>query len=502
MEFTQEQFEALKERNIKCLAKTLFPNIRAAQNLTYSQLDVVRKIAFSEVKRLNLSAFTRWGKTQCVAIGVAIYILLNNNKKVKFIGPTNEQAGLIRDYMSELIIDCEFLSALVDLDVSGVQRLKKETSKNRLTFKNGCEYRIISAHGKGFAAMGHGGDLIIMDEAALISREAYAKITRMLGDDPEKAVLIELYNPWDRNTKAFDHSISPRFERIEIGWKLGIKEGRTTQAFIDEMAEEFGGKDTIEFQVLYESRFPDESKDSIHSLKMLKYAEDISFDFLQELAELRAKLLDDDLKSDEIKKVKAEIAKFVKIVSCDPADQGIDKTVIMWGIQKGNRKEFIGIYSESKSDPMILTGKILHITKRFIGKSVKGLIKIDVIGIGSGPVSRCKEVLSEWGLSNIRVISCHNGQSAINDEEFKNKKAENNFRLRDLFNERLISLKQIKEKHPKEFLKFKLQMLSMKWKYTSTSTKIIVGPDKSPDYNDAGVYFSWEDKSTLAWGFV
>jgi len=502
MEFTQEQFEALKERNAKCLAKTLFPNIRAAQNLTPSQIDLVRKIAFSEVKRLNLSAYTRWGKTQCVAIGVAIYILINRNKKVKFIGPTNEQAGLIRDYMSELIIDCEFLSALVDLDVSGVQRLKKETSKSRLTFKNGCEYRIISAHGKGFAAMGHGGDLIIMDEAALISREAYAKIVRMLGDDPEDAVLIELYNPWDRNTKAFDHSESPRFDRIQIGWEIGVAEGRTTQAFIDEMAEEFGGKETIEFLVLYDSRFPDESKDSIHSLKMIKYAEEISFNFLQELAELRAKLLDDDLKPDEINDVKEEIAKFIKIVSCDPADQGIDETVIMWGIQKGNRKEYLGIYSEPKSDPMMLTGKILHISKRFIGRSVRGLIKIDVIGIGSGPVSRCKEVLGEWDLTNIRVISCHSGQTAINNEEFKNKKAENNFRLRDCFNDRLISLKQIKEKHPKEFHKFKLQMLSMKWKYTSTATKIIVDPDKSPDYNDAAVYFGWEDKSTMVWGFV
>ncbi|MDI3476913.1 MAG: Terminase large subunit, T4likevirus-type, N-terminal [Thermoanaerobacterium sp.] len=496
-----ECFESRNIADIKALVKWLFPKIKAAQNITDTQAYIVKRVAFSEVRRLSISAYTRYGKTQTIAIAVALYVLLNENKRIKFIGPAADPAGILRNYMTELILNSRggILLNLADLDKSGYDRIKKEASRNRMTFKNGCEYRVISAHGQGFAAMGHGGDLIVMDEAALISREAYAKITRMLGDDPENSTLVELYNPWDRDTKAFDHSINPSFERIRITWRDGVREGRTTEEFIEEQKKDIT---PIEFTVLYESEFPEESEDSLYSLKSIETAETISFGFEKEINELLNKIeIAKKQNETEYIKFKKELDRYKKIISCDPADKGLDFSVIMWGIAKDNKFfEVLGIYSEPKTESMNLVGKIIAKAKEFIGRDIKGEIKIDKIGIGTGAESRLKEIKNEENLENIRVVGCHYGESAMNKDIYLNKKAENNFRLRKLFEEKQISLSKLKN-NP-NYHKLKTELLSMKWEITSNEKRKIIDPEKSPDFNDALVYFVWKDKKELTFDFI
>lgn len=499
MQIQKELKEVLANHDAKFLAKQLFPNVPAAQNLTPHQALIVRKIAFSESRRLNISAYTRYGKTQCVAIGIAIFILLNEHKRIKFIGPEREQAGLIRDYMSELILDCQLLLDIAEIEATGASRLKKEASRTRLTFTNGCEYRVISAHGKGFASMGHGGDVIVMDECALISRESYAKITRMLGDDPENSILIELYNPWDRDTKAYDHSINPRFERIEIDYKIGIKEGRTTEEFIEEQKEDIT---PLEFCVLYESKFPDESEDSLYRLSKIEQAEKAECTFETDLLEIE-KIINnpEKYKEPELKHAKQELKKYKRVISCDPADKGMDWTVIYWGIQYENKYQLIGYYSEPKSESMNIVGRIYKKVQTFIGKTVSGKINIDRIGIGAGPLSRLRELIRDNQYRNVTVIGCHFGESPIQKDtlknkkaDFMNKKAENYFRNSEIFNTGLISIPQIRD--------LKAQLLSMKWELTSSALKRIVDPDKSPDYADALCYFTWKDNQDFVFGFA
>lgn len=491
----------LRERSIKqtqVFVKWLFPRVKAAQNLSYYQAYIVKRIAFSEVKRMSISAYTRYGKSQTVAIAVAIYIMINEGKKVKFIGPTDDQAGIIKDYMSELLLGSKdnILLNMAELTAKGPARIKAEASQKRMTFTNGCEYRVVTAHGKGFAGMGHGGDLIIMDEAALISRESYAKITRMLGDDPENAALIELFNPWDRDTKAFDHSISQRFERIRIDYRIGLQEGRTTEDFIEEQREDIT---PLEFQVLYESRFPDESEDALHSLENIENSENTEFGFIDKVKRIISKLKDKNIRENEYKRLKDELNRFKFILSCDPADKGLDYTVIMWGISKDDTKyEIMGIYSEAKSDPMQVVAKIMSIIKKHsIG--IKTEIKIDEIGIGTGPLSRIREIRDELRLKDIKITGCHYGEKAMQSTEFLNKKAENNFRLRHLFSQNAIALKKIS--NTENYLKLKSELLKIKWIMTSAQKKKIKDPDKSPDYSDALVYFCWRGKK-LTFDFI
>ena len=138
---------------------------------------LVRKITFLETDkkafRLSVVAMTRWGKSQCVAIGIALRILHRKGMHVLFIGPKKEQAGILRDYMSDLVMESPELLQKSDFHGSSERRLDKEVSKNKVTFQDKSEYRVFTAHGTGEGLMGFGvgkgGGIIVKDEATLIS---------------------------------------------------------------------------------------------------------------------------------------------------------------------------------------------------------------------------------------------------------------------------------------------------------------------------------------------
>jgi hypothetical protein len=256
--------DSFREKNVKFLSKALFDI-----DLTDGQEAIVRQIAFSEHRRICISAMTRYGKTLCVSLGIALYILLNKDKRICIIGPQKEQAEVVKDYLSVLITTCPMLLAVAEITASGPLRLDKEASKKRLTFKNGCEYEVFSAEGDANRLMGHGGDVVIVDEACLIDFEVYGKIMRMLGDDASGSILIELFNPWDRSTKAFEHWNDPIYFKLKIPWQQAVREGRTTAEFVEEQRKELT---SLQFTVLYDSEFPDKAEDAVHTLTDIQKA--------------------------------------------------------------------------------------------------------------------------------------------------------------------------------------------------------------------------------------
>lgn len=488
MERSEILDKAIRDKNVKLLCEMYFGDI-----LTDRQAEIVRKIAFQEHKRMCICAMTRWGKSFCVTRGIALYIIFNQNKKIAFIAPQKEQAEILMNYMTELILNCPTFLQLADIDVTGPERMKKEISKRRMTFKNGCEYRIFSAHGDANRLMGFGADFVVKDESCLIREEVVnAKIMRMLGDNPDKGILIELFNPWDRDNKTFEHWTDPDFYKVHISWQIALEEGRTTQAFIDEQKKELT---PLEFTVLYDSEFPEEAEDSIFNLSKLEISRNLDFEFDNELEEIEKKMeFPHKMTEYQYESLKRELKQYKKIIACDPADMGRDHTVILWGIQKDNKIQVMGHYSEAKSESMAIVGKIMEIAKTFLGKKVKGEIHIDKVGIGTGPLSRLKEIIAEENLENIRVKGCHFGEQADKKEIYFNKKAENYFRLQALFNEGLIQIIDHRDltKH----------LLAMKWELSSTMKKKVVDPeDYSPDWADALVYLTWKE-SELAFGFI
>ena len=450
-ELPKEVLEDIANKDAKRLALGLF-----GYDLTPKQCKIVRKIAFAEHKRMCVSAMTRYGKSQCVAIGVCIYILCNENKKIALIGPKKEQADILRGYIVELILKCPYLLEIAEISVEGADRIKKEASRSRMTFRNGCEYRVFSAHGDANRLMGFGANFIIRDEACLISEEANVKIMRMLGDDAENSVLIDLFNPWSRDNKAYDHWIDPKYHKIHIDYKIALEEGRTTELFIEEMRNELT---PIEFCVLYLSDFPEESEDSLFNYAKIMEA---------------------------VNKDLGPMARKTKVMGCDIAAMGLDRTVIMKAYYDGNAYNVFDIYSEAKSPPGTLVGKIIHLADEFDKEKnilFADEVYIDCIGVGSdvygGVAKNIKSITT--------TIPAHFGKSATKDKRFKNKKAEMYFRLSKIFNAGLISIPENKT--------LIRELLSMKFEYDDTGKMKIIDPEKSPDFADALVYTTWRNES-------
>ena len=438
--------KVLKQKNVKVLCKWLFPNNDPACNLTPTQQDIVRIIAFSEHRRVAINCYTRYGKTQCVALGVCIYVLLNPKKKVALIGPKEAQANIIRNYIAELMTSSKILSDLVDFEKSGgVERLKREVSRKRITFKNGCELRTLSAEGEANRLMGFGADLVIRDEAALISEEASSRIARMLGDSSDSSVLVDLSNPWNMNNKYYDHWVNPNYHTIHVPWQVGVEEGRITEDFVDEMREELT---TMQFTVLYDSEFPQEAEDQLISYAKIKEAINKFSDFKRK----------DDV-----------------ILSCDPADKGADWTCIMMGWRYKTHYLVREIFSESKSENTKIAGRLLSMREKHLAT----VINIDPIGVGTGVLS----MVNEGAPRSCKVNACHYGKKSSKPTLFANMKAEKMWRLKKLFDEGLISI-------PDDPTLIK-ELISMRWEHTSSGKVKIIDPSKSPNHVDALVYLTW-----------
>lgn len=438
-------------------------------DLTPTQIEIVRDIAYSLNNRVVISCLTRYGKSYCVSIGVLLYILFNTKKRVLLISPTLDQTKIIRNYISEFISKSSLFNQLICISSVGVDRIKNEVSKKRITFKNDCELTILSAEGTATRLMGWGGDLVILDESALIDYEVYrSRISRMLGDNKD-SVLIEIGNPWDRLNQMWEHWLDPKFKKYHVDCNTALKEGRIDPVFLEEQRALLT---PLEFEVLYNANFPEEAVDGLFTYKKV-------------IAAVNRKVIYPNEKA-------------TTIISCDVADKGIDKTVIIVGRELDGKYQVDEIYSENKSENMQVAGKIIDYANT---KNAKRIF-IDTIGVGVGVVSRVREVIG----GSVDVIACHFGEGAgikgdenkpttyeMNDERksdstskrMLNRKAEQYFRLKEIFDEGLISIPNNQQ--------LITELMKMRFEFSSSGKLKIIDPEeKSPDFADALCYFIWK----------
>lgn len=475
--------EALKEKNIKAIVKYFFPFEGKELDLTPIQLDMVRTIAFAEKKRICINAMTRYGKSLCVSLAICIYILLHPNRKIALIAPQKEQAEILRNYLAEFIVSSPVMNEVVDFDNRGVgiASMKKQASRIRQTFKNGCEYRVFSAEGEANRLMGFGvNGIVVKDEACLIDYRAEAKISRMLGDAPDDTILVELANPWKMGCRYYEDWVSGRFHKFHISWETALEEGRTTSKFIEEQRDSLT---PLEFTVLYESDFPEEADDAVFNLRKIKNAQELDFEFKE----------------------------FRTIISCDVADKGLDKTVIYKGKAFNDHYKVEDIYTEDKSENMKVAGKLNSIIQEAVDRNESVMVNIDCIGIGTGVVSRVKEFVDEQEFEDVIVNACHFGEGVGSkgsemlptkgnrvserihtdpSKRFLNKKAQQYFRLRSLFEDEKICI-------PDDG-RIVSELVRISWEWNSSAKIKIIDPEeKSPDFSDALVYFVWKTEDDV-----
>jgi len=393
-----------------------------------------------------------------------------------------EQTKIMRNYIAEFLIGSPMVK-LLDIDATGLERLKSEVSKQRLTFKNGCSLTILSGEGDALRLMGHGAELLVLDESSLISDLVYrARISRMLGASAD-SMMVEIGNPWSRDNHMYRHWINPNFKIIHIDASTALKEGRITQAFLDDQKEELT---PFEYGVLYDANWPTTSKDALFDYEDIQVSIEEKFDYKE--------------------------VEYTTIISCDVADKGDDLTVIMEGKEHDGLYQVKEIYSEAKSENTVVAGRIIDAIMR-AGDTHRIRVNIDVIGIGVGVVSQVREYISNQELIHVTVTACHFGEgvgSAGRDESyasdriedrqsdsakkrFANRKAEQYFRLSDIFKAKEISIPAHQT--------LMSQLMSIGWEHTSTYRNKIVDPDKSPDFADALVYFTWktDDEFFMEW---
>jgi len=485
--------ELIRRRDVKTLVRGWF-NF----NLTYTQELIVRTIAFREHNRINISAMTRYGKSKCVTLGLLIYIILNKDQKIVFIGPTIDQALILRSYMTEGILQCADLQDIIELTATGLQALKKEASRKRQTFKNGMEYAIFSVEGDANRVMGIGGDVIVREEDALISREADIKIIRMLGDNPENGMQINLMNPWDVDTTAYDDWTSPDFFNIHVSWQVALKEGRTTQAFIDEMRRR---NPPLAFTVLYDSKFPGKGEDSIFDMEWIDKCMKNNFSLWDDYQKLKKQYnAVANVNPVNASQLLKKLGNYKFIISDDPADKGLDLTVDWWGINYGNQYQIVGEYDEAVSDNMAISSQLFKISDDNGGATH---LHIDSLGLGTGVVSRSRQIKKERG-QNIVIKECSFGANALDEKVFDSAKSENYFRLRDIIKEGRIDLPGLDDSvMGGAARKLRSELMKMKWDQFGTRKRTrIIDPEKSPDFADALVYFVWKDKREFSYSFL
>ena len=439
--------KAIKERDVKGLVKLIFN-----KDLMPGDVDIIRSIVFDLDNRIAITAHTRYGKTYDVAMAVLLWVLFKPHNEVDIVSPVLSQSSKMMEYISENIVESNILRHLVDKRTGNLERLKTEVSRKHITFKNGSRIRILSGAGTGERLMGHGCQLLIVDESCLLNYEVFrTKISRMEEARPgEVSKIVQIGNPWHKGNQFYNAWQDPNYKNIHIGWEQGLKEGRITLAKIEEQRAQLS---PLEFKVLYESMFPDTAEDALINFDDILYS---------------------------IGRTPFEDGE--PVWGLDVADTGLNKTILSEGLRDGDLKRLYRQIEINESDPM----KIVKTVMKYVPKDEP--LYIDTIGVGSGTYSRLKEL--GYNVISVRVsrspmpdeIKRLNKRSKEYKEEkekadrFLNQKSLFYWRLRELFGNKKLYL-------PEHIGKLQTQLANFRWEINTTGKIKIIDPQgPSPDY--------------------
>lgn len=369
--------------------------------MTDGQTEIFEIIAKRKHPRTDCRTYTQYGKSDTVALATLTRVT-TFPEKWAIVAPSNKKARIIMAYLIGHIFDNEYCMAMFDIDKGeSIDRIRRERSKERITFKhpNGAigEVFTLSSEGKRTkdlldALMGFGAPNVIIDESSLVDDIQYVGILRMLGGHPDN-FLFEIGNAMRRNHFQ-KSSLDPKYHHINIDCYQGIKEGRITQTFIDEM------KDKPMFKNLYENEFP--AQDAID-------AQGYTPLYLETELKLR---------------MQPQINLFGELrMGCDVAGEGSNYSVITLRGKNGAKI----IYREHTPNTMQFVTVIVDMVR----EHQPDRLYIDKVGIGKPVFDRLLELPEMYRNGVSIVIGVMAGEPAEDKENFFNKRAEMYWRQRD-----------------------------------------------------------------------
>lgn len=375
-------------RDITELANLFIDDYKKPLKLTKGQKEIFKIILKRNPKRNIVMCATQYGKSLTVSLGILIRVVVFPEKWA-IVAPTEKKAKIIMHYVIQHLFDNPIFYSQLEI-TEPLERLKRERSKERLTFKRGGEIFILSADVRnrqrvGESLMGFGAPNLILDESSLIDDNIYATAKRMIGGHKDN-FLLEIGNPFRRNhfLKAWQSDI---YNKIKIDWRQGVKEGRFSESFIEEMRKE------AFFKILYECEFPEISEIDEQGWSVLLTDKEIESAMEKQVEPVGKKRLGVDI------------------------GRGGNYTVFVLRID--NYAKIL----EKNKDPDLMTqvGRIKRISEQE-GISAENIC-IDDVGIGGGVTDRLKE-------QGYKVNAIKEGEKAKNNEKFVNVRAENYWELR------------------------------------------------------------------------
>jgi len=418
--------------------------------LADGQADIFDIIFKRKKNRVHIMTPTQYGKSDTVSMAVLTRVS-TYPEKYTIVGPSQKKARIIINYAISHIFDNPYTLQRFQIGPEeSLERIRRERSKNRLTFKTDeggiGEFLVLSGEAhrqKEFekALMGFGSPNVIEDESALIPDPIHATVLRMLGGQKDN-LLVKVGNPLKRNhfLRSFR---DPKYYKIKIDYHQAIREGRFTTEFIEEMRKEM----TPElFRMFYEVEFPDEEMIDLEGYSALISERTLDNSYVDEVqiyGQLR--------------------------LGIDVAGGGRNKTVMVLRGENGGRV----VFKENISDTMVVVGEALKIidSKKIDPHNVF----VDVVGIGKGVFDRLRE-------QRIGINGVNFGKQPEFKEDFVNLRAQSYWRVK-----RWLETGAKLEKDPgfEELLNIKYKVMSDKVLKLKPKAEMLKEGISSPDTADA-----------------
>lgn len=331
--------------------------------LSPHQQEIFNLIATNSHPRNQVIAPTQYGKSLTVSLAV-LCRAVGRSEKFIILAPSEKKAQITMQYVIDHCFDSPIFMSQLELEESvSLDRLRRERSRNNITFKGGGGVMTLTLDSRNSkrsfeAAMGFGGNRLILDESSLIDDTLYATVKRMLGGYPyEDTFLLEIGNPFYLNHfyRTWNNS---DYHKIFIDYYIGLKEGRYDEKFIEEM------RDEAFFSVFYECLFPEEDAIDEYGYRSLISNEDLSKSFIDKPLPLNGELY----------------------LGADIGGGGDYNVFVM----RGDKHAWVEAQNRS-NDTMSNVSEIQRIKEKYPNLSDNHIF-VDDIGIGRGVTDRLQEV--------------------------------------------------------------------------------------------------------------
>lgn len=222
--------------------------------MTDSQADLFLMVFLKLHPRCVALTYTQWGKTDIVAMALLERSAAFKEMWTVVAGKMGKGMLIMKRVIQHAFDSPKFYERL-ELDKSmPIERLKRERSKESITWLGGGGIRVLSANTSNKnqikeAIIGETAPNVVLEEAPFIPDSSYAMVYRMtIGH--KGGFILKLGNAFNRN--HYYRSVqSNKWMKIIIDYHQGILEGRVTEEQIEE------AKELPFFKELYECKFPD-----------------------------------------------------------------------------------------------------------------------------------------------------------------------------------------------------------------------------------------------------